>query len=131
MRIVLETVLAENMRYNTQGDWFFDSSGTLIVQSIACGDPHFERLVLAHELIEAWDCFAKGVTQNQVDDFDFACKTDDPGSESDAPYNSSHRLATGIENILAAAWDVDWLKYEAALESASKNLPQNPKCQKS
>ena len=129
MKIILEVLPSEKMRYNTQGDWFLDEKGNLIIQSIECENCFYEFLVLVHELVECLDCMKRGVSQKQVDDFDFVCKADDPGSESDAPYNRSHRLATGIENILAAAWGIDWKKYESSLEMSSQNLPENPKCQ--
>lgn len=118
MKITIETIPHEQHRYTTAGDWFFDEKGDLTIRVSALGDWKKEALLGVHELVEVLACKSDGVTQEQVDKFDFAWtdNENEPGDSPDAPYNKQHRLAMGVENIMAAALGVDWKAYEQQLE---------------
>ena len=64
------------------------------------------QTIALHELIEAWLCRKRGITQQQVDNFDFAnCDKVPPdielGDYPEAPYQTEHRFAMLIEHIMA------------------------------
>ena len=144
MKITIETIPHEYQRYTTAGDWFFTKEPiydygdggpspstekigeeeVLHIKVSALGDWKREAILAIHELVEVLACKSDGVTQEQVDKFDFAWtdNENEPGDSPDAPYNKQHRLAMGIENIMAMALGVDWQAYEKQLEE----LPEIP-----
>lgn len=79
-------------------------------------DRRHMMLVVIHELIEQFLSECAGVTNEQIDEFDFAYEAaldeGEPGDHILAPYYKQHQFATGIERILAAEANVDWLEYE-------------------
>lgn len=104
MNILIQSVHPSLMRYGTFGDWFYEESDLIIqVSSELSEDEQF--LVALHELIEVKLCEKNGITQKQVDDFDFNFKSDDPneepGDHPDAPYRKQHRFAMLIEHLAA------------------------------
>lgn len=121
MKIIIETIPHEQHRYTTVGDWWFDSNGDLQIRVSKLSDEKREMLIAVHELVEVLTCKYEGVTQEMVDqfdmkDFDYKLHPDEePGDASEAPYKSQHCLATGVERILAARWNVDWKNYEEEL----------------
>lgn len=109
MRIVIETLPRGNMRYPTLGDWVVTADEMLIQVAEAPeeGDgwagPYDPRLIAIHELVEAWLCQDEGVTQAEVDRFDFAFKGEgEPGDDPYSPYRRQHRKAALIEHMLAS-----------------------------
>jgi hypothetical protein len=129
MKIIIETIPHEAHRYETVGDWFYDSDGVLHIKVSKLSDWRREMLVAVHELIEVLTCNNDGVSQEVVDKFDKEFEAsrhpdneDEPGDEPTAPYVKQHCLATGIERILAQQWGVNWKEYEKELGS----LPHVP-----
>lgn len=122
MKIIIETVPHESHRYNTVGDWYYDSDDTLHIKVSKLSDWRREMLVAVHELIEVLTCKKDGVTQQVVDKFDKEFEASrhpnneyEPGDDPAAPYAPQHCLATGIERILAQQWGVMWKEYEQEL----------------
>lgn len=124
MRIQIETIPHDKQRYETVGDWFYDSNGVLHIKVSQMSDERYAALVAVHELIEVLLCKQHGVTQEQVDKFDMnwqpakdslAPELDEPGDDPRAPYKNEHCVAMGIERILAAGLGVDWVTYEKEL----------------
>ncbi len=102
MRILIETISADQMRYDTGGDWFIDAEGALRIQVVAELSPADQRLVAVHALVEALLCERRGITADQVDEFDFAWGGDgEPGDDPEAPYRREHRFACLLEHMLA------------------------------
>jgi hypothetical protein len=92
-------------RYDTVGDWYY-IPGTDILKIVVSSDhPEYstkiEREAVAlHELVEALLCGHAGITQKQVDDFDFKFTgTGEPGEELEAPYRRQHNVADIVERI--------------------------------
>jgi len=78
----------------------------------------FEFLVMIHELIEHHLCRRRGISIEAIDEFDFAFKGDgEPGESEDAPYHDEHIFAESVEKTLAAALNISWEKYTAAVEA--------------
>jgi len=125
MRIVIRSVPHWKQRYDTAGDYYetgywsveggSEEGLDVVVSELA--DRREMLLVAIHELVEWALCEARGITNKQIDDFDlsFDPKNDDgvePGDSPRAPYYRQHQIASGIERMLAAELNVDWLTYE-------------------
>lgn len=122
MKIIIETIPHEQHRYTTVGDWYYDEDGTLRIKISKLSEEKREWLIAIHELIEVLTCKLDGVTQDQVDKFDKEFEDnrpegneDEPGDDPFAPYRDQHCLATGVERLLAAKWNVGWKEYEQEL----------------
>lgn len=121
MKIIIETVQHLEQRYNTCGDWQYDASGNLIVRVSEMLITKGHWAVGIHEVVEALLCAARGITQDQVDEFDkeWANNTIDnstePGDHPKAPYHREHCIATGVERILVAELGINWQDYEDEL----------------
>jgi hypothetical protein len=84
-------------------------------------DGRFERLVAIHELIEATLCDQANVDEVDVTNFDVKFMGDgEPGDSLNAPYHKQHRIATGIEVLLAQELGVDWQGYEKEISELKK-----------
>lgn len=101
MKIILESLPIESARYNTVGDWTIDETGTIRISvHLPSGDGAF--LCALHELVEVWLCQKRGITQKQVDEFDFAWnEPGEPGDDPTSPYKKEHRFAMLIEHLVA------------------------------
>jgi len=113
LNICIKTIPHSEQRYDTCGDYWRDPDGTLQVRISDMGDARYEAMVMIHELAEQMLCDARGITCQQIDDFDFAYKGDgEPGFEPDSPYQNEHTIATGIEMMLCAALGIKWADYD-------------------
>ena len=119
MNIHVQIIPHNKQRYETVGDWFFDGNGTLHIHVSKMSDSRYERLVAIHEIVEAVLCDEVGINEADVTKFDMAFEdarsmgnTTEPGDMIAAPYYRQHQIATGIEKMLAAELEVDWLEYE-------------------
>lgn len=109
-KIIIEAISADQQRYKTGaaqeptlGDWLYDEEGNLQIKvtGIHADDPE-TFLIALHELVEVQLCKMRGITQKQVDDFDFAFKGDaEPGDAVDSPYRKEHRFACLLEHQMA------------------------------
>lgn len=123
MKIVIESIPHVKQRYPTCGDWYTDPDGTLNIKvSEEMGnDSCF--LVSVHELVECYIAMRRGITVQQIDDFDMAYekahreggtlegkRLDDsePGDDPTCPIFAEHGIATGIERILCAIMGITW-----------------------
>lgn len=123
MKIIIDTIEHSKQRYETVGDWQFTDDGLLITVS-KMNDIRYELCVAVHELCEVLMCMQRGISQFDVDQFDikYECERkegdeSEPGDSPLAPYNRQHIVATCIERILAGELQVDWVKYEEAINS--------------
>lgn len=104
--IHIQFIKADQQRYETVGDWFYDDTGVLQIRST--GDTEHEAFLIAlHEMVEAYLCKAKNISQKSVDDFDHLFATEphqdtyEPGDDARAPYRKEHRFAMLIEHLTA------------------------------
>lgn len=122
MKIHIETIPHHMQRYPTVGDWFVDDTGTLQIKVSDMGNKDYEHLVALHELVEVLLCQKRGITTEEVDQFDkqfekdreAGLHTDDEeaGDDPKAPYRKEHFFATNIEALMSAELGVDWKEYE-------------------
>lgn len=104
MKIIIESIPEKYHRYDTIGDWYYE--GDILHIKVSEELPEDQQLLVAlHELIEVKLCEKRGITQKQVDDFDFNFKSDDPNEEPgdhvDAPYRKEHRFSMIVEHMMA------------------------------
>jgi len=99
MQFVLRTVPKEELRYPTVGDWIPEKDGGEI-QVLKIGNEDYEFLVMVHELVEYYLCHRRGITDEEVCEFDKkyyeSGKEGEPGDDPQAPYWREHSIATVI-----------------------------------
>lgn len=107
MKIVIEAIPMTAMRYDTQGDWF-KRDGVLHIQVADSMTADEQFLVALHELVEAHLCARDGVTEGDVDNFDFTFSgPGEPGDDPKAPYRVQHRKAMILEHMAANMLGLD------------------------
>jgi hypothetical protein len=127
MQINIRSIPHSQQRYETCGDWVAAHGRLRHVMVSEMENEDYAFLVAIHEQIEAWLCLKRGITQEQVDEFDMQFEEwrlpgddSEPGDYDGAPYHAEHCFATAIERRLAAEMGVDWKDYEGAILSLSK-----------
>jgi hypothetical protein len=99
------------MRYDTLGDWKREGD-TDVIEVYDLYDDDYTMMIAIHELIEWYLCKKNGITQQQVDDWDFAWMGEgEPGDSPDAPYRWEHVTAMGFEEKLCNRLHIDWKTY--------------------
>lgn len=127
--ISIAKVPHSQQRYNTVGDWYYDSDGNLFIIVSTIDHPKsddMEACVIVHELVEALLCEMCGIGQAQVDEFDLGigASLDEPGDDPRAPYHRCHVQASIFERQLALALNVNWQEYERELDRLSMSYPK-------
>lgn len=125
LNIRIITVDHSKQRYDTCGDWEWSSAGNLTITVSNMGDWRKEVLIAIHELTEVMLCRERGITQEEVDNFDKSYEetrspddiTSEPGDHPLAPYRKEHFFATNIERLICAELGVDWENYEKVIQS--------------
>jgi hypothetical protein len=117
-KIVIQIVEHKDQRYNTCGDWVLDTEGTLNITVSKTEDPRSQWAVAYHELIEALLCTNRGITSQQVDDFDMdkGAEYDEPGRHPSAPYHREHIFATAAERRFIETLGIHWDEHEKTID---------------
>ncbi len=127
MNIQIKTIPHKDQAYPTCGDWRFNENEDLNIFVSDMKNWKYEALVAVHELIEVILCKDRGITTEEVDEFDkmFEKEREDgkwldgeePGNDPRAPYKREHEFATLIEQQLAAKLNVDWPHYDKTVNN--------------
>jgi hypothetical protein len=117
LKITIETIPHEKQRYNTVGDWQFNTEGDLNIRVSETPDSGMRGswLIAIHELVEALLCKHKGITTEMVDKFDLAydpLNETEPGDHPFCPCVDQHCVATGIERLLTPLFGLQWTGYD-------------------
>jgi hypothetical protein len=122
MEIHIKTIPHNNQRYETVGDYFYDDLGVLQVRISDMGNTFYETLVAIHELTEELLTKHRGLTEQEIMDFDlyFEKKREmgmiddvsEAGFSNEAPYLREHSLATAIEMQIVAMAGESWTDYD-------------------
>lgn len=119
MKIIIETIPHDKQRYETVGDWFWDTTEpeTLHVKVSRMSNWKNEAAVALHEMFEALWCKAASVDEEDVMAFDKYYEDNrsdnddsEPGDAPTAPYREGHQIATKLEKQAFAAWA--WAEYD-------------------
>jgi hypothetical protein len=123
MKITIQTIPHSQQRYPTVGDWEWNLNG-LEIKVSELGNPYKELCVGIHELVEAFLCKKRGISQEDVDTFDINFEktrqiddTSEPGDDPKSPYKREHCFATGIERLLVSQFGINWKEYEELINS--------------
>jgi len=113
-RIDIRFIPGEEQRYDTVGDWWF-ADDCLHIR--ATGDEPEALLIALHELVEAYLCKRRGVSQEAVDAHDWRFQAEleaklhpddaEPGDDPRAPYRREHRFSMLMEMLLAHELGLD------------------------
>lgn len=135
--VVLTIVPHAAQRYPTVGDWEYigEHKDTLAIRVSDTGDMRYSMLLMLHELVEAFLCEHRGISEETVTKWDLdyevvrgtlehtfiktgirATLPDEPGDHPDSPYRAEHHSATHIEVTFAQLLGVSWSAYERALK---------------
>jgi len=122
MEIHIKTIPHNSQRYETCGDYFYDDLGVLQIRVSEMGDEKYETLVAIHELIEERLTKWKGITEQQILDYDLYYEKrrqqglvpadSEPGFSEGAPYKAEHTFATSIEMMMCAYAGISWPEYD-------------------
>lgn len=126
-KIVIEIIPHDQQRYPTAGDWALDENGVMQVKVSNFGLEIENFMVAIHEVVELVLLRHRGVTDKDIDKFDFefeqrvkkgeAGRNDEPGFASDSPYIQEHTLATAVELQMCAVAKINWNEYSAKIEA--------------
>lgn len=127
MKIIIETIPHKDQRYETCGDWYTDTNGSLRIKISEEMGERSAFAVAIHELIEWFLCKERGITEAMVDQFDFKYEEerseglrrehDDPGDDPHCPCHDEHQFATAIERRLMAHMLEKWSEHEKRVEA--------------
>lgn len=124
--ISVQVIPHEAQAYETVGN-YSTVDGCLTVQVSNMGNRDFEFLVVIHELVEAYLCRRRGITDEAITEFDIAFEAarkpgnlSEPGDSRDACYNNEHCVATAVERLVCSALGLSWQDYEEAVQRLSK-----------
>lgn len=126
MNIEMKSIPHSEQRYETVGDYWQDGDTLRFrVSDMGNGDYHF--LVMIHEMIEEHLTRRRGLKEEDIKAFDEKYEadreagkhadSDEPGFDSEAPYQREHTIATGIEMMLAGHMGIDWNDYDKTVMS--------------
>lgn len=130
-KIVIEIIPHADQRYETCGDWHLDEDGVMQVKVSDFGLEIENFMVAIHEVVELILLRHRGVTDKDIDKFDFefekrvergeAGRNDEPGFASDSPYVAEHTLATSVELQMCALAKINWNEYSEKIENLFKD----------
>lgn len=136
LNIRIQTIHHCQHRYDTVGDYYFDPEHNEIVIKISdMNNWKYEVAVALHELVEQTLCFARGIKEQDITEFDMKYerfrspgdRVSEPGDSREAPYHKEHTIATAIERLFIEALGVDWADYEETISNLSfGNSPDSP-----
>jgi hypothetical protein len=123
--INVEIVPHDCQRYDTAGDWEWESDGSLTINVSRLAERRHMFLLAVHEIIEAIICKMHGISSEEVTKWDLEHIDDpDPGSIIGCPYRLEHHTALLVEAIMAGELAVDWDDYEIALRGLNNPSPE-------
>ena len=109
----------KDFRYSTVGDWLTPTTDQRMVLVADLPDDRMRFALALHEQVEMDLCLQHGVSQVEVDRWDWAFKGEgEPGDDPACPYGFEHSAATQIERLYCELSGLDWNDYEKALEEA-------------
>ena len=126
-KIVIEFIPHKEQRYDTPGDYFYDDNGVLNILISDLGDEYKNRLVALHEIIEEAITKKRGITEEQIMEFDLMfenersqgqhAEDDEPGWDKRACYTKEHAFAEAVERLFCNELGINWIDYNEGFRS--------------
>jgi hypothetical protein len=102
----------EEMRYDTVGD-YWETDDSIEFRIALMDNPLHSAAILLHEIAEYFDVKRRGISIEEIDQFDISHpELDDPGWSSEAPYNASHQLGDLVERAFILGVGERWTDYD-------------------
>lgn len=118
MKIIIESVPYDRMRYSTCGDYWTDADGTRHIVVAKLGNEQMEVAVALHELVEMFATESGGISEADILSFDTTHpELDDPGRDPRAPYHRDHVFAEAVERLFCERIGLNWDDYGAAVDA--------------
>jgi hypothetical protein len=139
LRINIRTKPIWKMRYQEVGDYYWITSpvkeeNTLKIVVAEMENPDYEFLIALHELIESYLVLRKGITFEEIDEYDKRFeqeqkegkrpKNAEAGEQKDCPYRKEHAFAKKIEKMVAKYLKVNFREYEKFIDYLFDNYVQ-------
>lgn len=107
------------MRYDSLGDFFRNGAGTDRIEIQDIGNTTYEICIAIHEFVEMMLCKTRGITYDQVDEWDIDTFKGDgePGDDPLCPYHKEHVFASKIERMMCEELGCDWQVYLSFTDS--------------
>jgi hypothetical protein len=121
--INIKFIDGKDQRYSTCGD-YWETNNSYEFRITKQDIPIKNLLILIHEMIEYTLCTDRGITEDQIMDFDLKWNklndeghtiSDEPGNALSCPYRAEHRIAENYERQLASHLNIDWEEYDKNL----------------
>jgi len=113
-RILIQTVLHNQQRYPTVGD-YVEGHGYTIFSISDMSHAASEEAVALHELIEYFLCKHRGISMEAIDAFDIEFEKNrkpgddsEPGHDPRAPYHREHVFAEKLERLFLEELGESW-----------------------
>ena len=106
--VFIQIVPHRNQPFKNTGDWHEHKDGSTLIRVSDMDNWLYHRLHAIHELIEDTLRRAKGISEEEVNEF---CKICDPIIGSDdpkSPIYHEHRISTICEQIVCEAAGIKW-----------------------
>lgn len=127
MEIHVKTIPINDMRYPSCGDYWYDDLGILQVRVAEMDNSFYETMVAIHEIVEELLTKHRGITEQQIMDFDLyyekkremglVDEMSEPGFSNEAPYLKEHTLATSVEMMICAMAGESWMDYDQTVNA--------------
>jgi len=127
IEIHIKSIPHDSQRYPTVGDYWYDDLGVLQVRVSEMGNQLYETMVVIHELVEELLTKHRGITEQQIMDFDLyyekkremglVDEMSEPGFSNEAPYLKEHTLATSVEMMICAMAGESWMDYDQTVNA--------------
>lgn len=123
--INIKIIPHKKQRYETVGDYYYDNDGILQIRVSDMGNEMYHKMVIIHELIEEALTKHKGITEQEITDFDLYYESrrkqglvpefSEPGFDKNAPYRDQHAFASSVEYGMCAMAGLDFMEYDHAV----------------
>lgn len=100
----------KQMRYATEGDYYFDGK-TLKIDISKMDNPLVELMIIIHELWEWYRITEKGIKIEDIDKFDKECGLEDPGLSPLSPYHTEHLESVELEKLMCNLAKINYKDY--------------------
>jgi hypothetical protein len=124
MKITIETLPIEQMRWHGLGDYYETIGDTTRIYVAETGNELYNRFIAIHELIENTLLMAHGIPVRKIDTYcdKIFAEGESPDSESpDSPIHKEHIFSDACETLVAIESRVDLEHYDEACNELLQN----------
>lgn len=124
LRIIIKVIPHSFQEYNTVGNYkTIENEMYVLVSNL--DNEIYHKMVIIHELIEEALTKHKGITEQEITDFDLYYESrrkqglvpefSEPGFDKNAPYRDQHAFASSVEYGMCAMAGLNFMEYDHAV----------------